>query len=317
LIIVSVACMVLGMGSLKVLHVPTWMSPFDLLRPLPGFRSIGVTGRFWGFLALPLSLLSAAALWKYASECPVGWRTHVCLGGVLALQIGFQADTLGVFWLNSPRYQSIAPNNYFRQGGETIDYVAVKDDHLQGELITPIRGISDCYDMDDFRRPDNVPGNQLVQHVTQESLGAGRPRTFVGTFSTWSHIRLRIDTPNAVDSMSNSSSGSERTQVSLRQAYHTSWRARGCDTYADARGNLAVDCPASSLRGGSVELQFNDPVSELAARVSIRAWRYWLPASAALVLSLLVSSLRTSYGLWPSLRRTDRTRTAIPDATPP
>jgi hypothetical protein len=90
LIIVSVACMVLGMGSLKVLHLPTWMSPFDLLRPLPGFRSIGVTGRYWGFLALPLSLLSAAALWKYASECSADWRTHVCLGAVLALQSAFR-----------------------------------------------------------------------------------------------------------------------------------------------------------------------------------------------------------------------------------
>ena len=68
LLLVSVVSIILGMGSLKPLHIPTWLSPFDILRPLPGFRSMGVTGRYWGFLALPLSLLGAAALWRFVCE---------------------------------------------------------------------------------------------------------------------------------------------------------------------------------------------------------------------------------------------------------
>jgi hypothetical protein len=91
LMIVSIASLVLGMGSLTSLHVPIWLSPFDALRPLPGFRSIGVTGRYWGFLALPLSLLGAAALWKFAAESPPGWRLHACLGVAVALQLGRKA----------------------------------------------------------------------------------------------------------------------------------------------------------------------------------------------------------------------------------
>jgi hypothetical protein len=42
----------MGVGSLKVLHLPTWLRPFDLLRPLPGFRSfprgLGVLARVNG-----------------------------------------------------------------------------------------------------------------------------------------------------------------------------------------------------------------------------------------------------------------------------
>ena len=111
LVVVSLASLVLGMGSLKGLHVPMWLSPFDVLRPLPGFRSIGVTGRYWGFLALPLSLLGTAALWKYVVDSRPGWRLHLCLGTALVLQLGFQAETLSAHWVDSP-----APSGGPRRG---------------------------------------------------------------------------------------------------------------------------------------------------------------------------------------------------------
>ena len=72
LLVVILASIILGMGSLKALHIPTWFSPFDLLRPFPCFRSLGVTGRYWGFLALSLSLMSAVALWKLAADLRPG-----------------------------------------------------------------------------------------------------------------------------------------------------------------------------------------------------------------------------------------------------
>jgi hypothetical protein len=83
--VVTAVSLVLGMGSLRLVHIPAWLSPFDLLRSLPGFRSIGVTGRYWGFAVLPLSLCAAGALSRYAGECREGWRTTLCLMAILAL----------------------------------------------------------------------------------------------------------------------------------------------------------------------------------------------------------------------------------------
>ena len=47
LIIVSLVSIWMGMGSLHALHVPVALSPFDWLRPLPAFRSIGVRPHYY------------------------------------------------------------------------------------------------------------------------------------------------------------------------------------------------------------------------------------------------------------------------------
>jgi hypothetical protein len=93
LLVVSLVSIVLGMGSLKVLHVPSWLSPFDLLRPLPGFRSMGVTGRYWGFLALPLSLLSAMATRSVMPEHAYRWRVGEFGSGLPARSCCYGSST--------------------------------------------------------------------------------------------------------------------------------------------------------------------------------------------------------------------------------
>jgi hypothetical protein len=284
LLIVSLASIVLGMGSLKALHVPTWLSPFDALRPLPGFRSIGVTGRYWGFLALPLSLLGAAALWKCAAESQPGWRLHALLAAALVLQLGFQINTLSTPWLHSPHYRSFMPSNYFQRGPENIEYVAMQDNHLQGEFIAPTRGVSDCYDMDDFTRVDIGSGNPLIERVMQDGKPAAETApTLHAGFSTWSHIRLAVDcrTENASICLGAQPS---RVQVALRQAYHPLWRAPECNTYAGAHDNLVVDCPATRLREGAIELVFDNTLSDIAARTSAAAWTVWFPLIGLLIL---------------------------------
>jgi hypothetical protein len=284
LLIVSLASIVLGMGSLKALHVPTWLSPFDALRPLPGFRSIGVTGRYWGFLALPLSLLGAAALWKYAAESQPGWRSHALLAAALVLQLGFQINTLSTPWLHSRQYRSLMPSNYFQWGPENIEYVAIQDNHLQGEFIAPTRGVSDCYDMDDFTRVDIGSGNPLIERVMQDGKPAAETApTLHAGFSTWSHIRLAIDCTTENSSTCLGAPPS-RMQVALRQAYHPLWRAPGCTTYAGAHGNLVVDCPAARLREGAIELNFYNTLSDIAARTSAAAWTVWFPLIGLLIL---------------------------------
>jgi hypothetical protein len=298
LLVVSLVSIVLGMGSLHALHVPTWLSPFDLLRPLPGFRSIGVTGRYWGFLALPLSLLGAAALWKFSVECRNTWRLQTCLGAALILQLGFQAETLAAHWLHSPRYQPIAQNSYFRRGPETIDYVAMRGKHQQGEFLAPTRGVSNCYDMDDFTRAENAPGASLVKRVMQDGRSLPLP-TMHAQFTTWSHVRLGVTCPSNNGSPC-VGAGPGRMQLILRQAYHPFWNAPGCEIYASPHGNLVVDCPASRLSGGAVELNFDDTMSDFAARISTTSWDVWLLVTGSLMLFLLIAKVRINRLRWLS-----------------
>jgi hypothetical protein len=303
LLVVSLVSMVLGMGSLKVLHVPIWLSPFDSLRHFPGFRSIGVTGRYWGFLALPLSLLSAAALWKYVAEFGEGWRLHVCLSLVMIFQLGFQAETLAALWLHSPHYRLASHGDYFRHGPEDIDYVAIQDHRLQGQVIAPTRGVSDCYDMDDFIRAETGSGNHLVMRVMQDWKPSNAATTVHARFSTWSHIRLAVDCPLSGNDSSCATSPAGRMQVVLRQAYHPLWNAPGCDTYAGMRGNLIVDCPASRVREGAIELDFRDATSDLAAHISTTAWKSWLLAAGSMTLLWFVTGVRLRGRLWFLRRR--------------
>ncbi len=291
LLVVTLVSVVLGMGSLKALHVPVWLSPFDALRPLPGFRSIGVTGRYWGFLALPLSLLSAAALWKYVAEFGEGWRLHLCLGLALIFQLGFQAETLTALWLHSPHYRLASHGNYFRHGPEDIDYVAIQDNHLQGQVMAPTRGVSNCYDMDDFIHAETGPGKNLVMRVMEE-WKPSNAATVHARFSTWSHIRLAADCPPSGNNSSCATSPAGRMQVVLRQAYHPLWSAPGCDTYFITRGNLIVDCPASRLREGAIELDFRDATSDFAARISTTTWKSWLLATASMMLLWFAIGMR-------------------------
>jgi hypothetical protein len=298
LLVVSLVSIVLGMGSLRALHVPAWLSPFDLLRPLPGFRSIGVTGRYWGFLALPLSLLSAAALWKFSVECRNAWRLQTCLGAALILQLGFQAETLAAHWLHSPRYQPVAQSSYFTRGPETIEYVAMRGKHQQGEFLAPTRGVSNCYDMDDFTRAENTPGASLVKRVMQDGRSLRLPAVHA-QFTSWSHVRLGIACPSHNDS-SCMSAGSGRVQLVLRQAYHPFWNAPDCDTYASPHGNLVVDCPASRINRGAVELNFDDAMSDFAARISTTSWDLWLLVTGPLALFLFVTKVRFHRLRWHS-----------------
>jgi hypothetical protein len=284
LVIVSIASLILGMGSLKALHVPIWLSPFDVLRPLPGFRSIGVTGRYWGFLALPLSLLGAAALWRFAAESAPGWRLHAWLCVAVVLQLGFQTETLAKQWLHSPHYQSSATRHDFQGGPETIEYVATRGDQLQGEVIAPTRGVSDCYDMDDFNRPDVGPGSALIQQITQDGEQLATPPALRAQFSTWSHIRLGVTCSSGDEARRCGDTKGSRIQIGLRQAYHPLWNATGCVIHAGVHGNLILDCPAAKLREGSIELTFDDTTSDVAARTSIQAWTLWFPLTGLLVV---------------------------------
>lgn len=94
-----------------------------------------------------------------------------------------------------------------------------------------------------------------------------------------------------------------RTQVVLRQAYHPLWKAPGCETYATARGNLAVDCPAARVREGAIELDFRDATSDFAALISAASWKVWLSGTALMVLLRTVTGIRFRGRLWLARQR--------------
>jgi hypothetical protein len=210
----------------------------------------------------------------------------------LIFQIGFQAETLTALWLHSPHYRLAPHGDYFRHGPEDIDYVAIKDNHLQGQVIAPTRGVSNCYDMDDFIRPETGSGNNLIKRVMQEWKPLNAATAVHARFSTWSHIRLAVDCPLSGHDSSCLTSPAGRMQVVLRQAYHPLWNAPGCDTYSSMHGNLIVDCPASRVREGTIELDFRDATSDFAARISTTTWKSWLLATASMMLLWFVIGMR-------------------------
>jgi hypothetical protein len=284
LLVVSLVSIVLGMGSLKALHIPSWLSLFDLLRPLPGFRSIGVTGRYWGFLALPLSLFSAMALCRFASEFGDTWRVHVWFGLVLILQMGFQTETLTQLWLHSVPYRLVSAGTHFRYGPENIEYVALGENQFQGQLIAPTRGVSNCYDMDDFNRADGATGKSLVTHVVEDQTNVHRVPRVEARFATWSRIRLTMVCTPSDAGGSCAAPFHDRTEVTLSQAYHTGWQAAGCETRPSTQGQLTVSCPASRMRDGPIDLHFDDPISDAGARLSMASWKIWIWIVGSLML---------------------------------
>jgi hypothetical protein len=241
-----------------------------------------VTGRYWGFLALPLSLLSAAALWKTAAELR-GWRLQLCLALVFVFQLVFQAETLVARWIHSAPWRDVPSRRYFGKGVETIDYVAIADTYMQGEVIAPTRGVCDCYDMDDFVRAQTGPGPDLVLRVMQDGTPVATAGSLLGGFASWNHIFLSAgcDTDRTVVCMAPDAA---RIQIVLKQAYHPNWHASGCETHAAPHGNLTLDCPAWRLEESPVELVFRDVVSDVAAHVSIVAWQIWLCVVGATLL---------------------------------
>ena len=184
LAVTAVASLVLGMGSLAAFGWPWLLSPFDLLRPLPGFRSIGVTARYWGFLALPLALAGAFGLAELLRERAASRRVHAWLAFAIILQVGFQTV---VFVDAFRRSRPYTPIPVAFEGA--VEY-AVRGRQLQGALITPTRGVIDCYNHGDFIRPAMAPGRQLVQRVTLD--GQPLPPTAItrdsspGPRSSWS-----------------------------------------------------------------------------------------------------------------------------------
>jgi hypothetical protein len=278
LLVVGIVSIVMGMGSLAPMHVPRWLSPFDLLRPLPGFRSVWITGRYWGFLALPLSLLGAASLWRLATQARSRAALALWMGVLLLFQLGFQAQTIFSQWLATAPYKPLTWQHRFEHRPETVSYVSIARHGVQGQFITPVRGVVNCYDMDDFEHAEVSTG----EHLVRATLADGRTtsRAADAAFGSWNQIVLIMDPAAPV----RTGSAPSRVQWVLNQAYHKHWRMPGCKVERSARGNLIADCPAQ-FEQQPPALSFFDPLSAYAARVSVIAWSIWIGLVSATVLA--------------------------------
>ncbi|MEP7242587.1 MAG: hypothetical protein ABI885_02770 [Gammaproteobacteria bacterium] len=261
LLVVSVVSVVLGIGSLRPLHVPLWLSLFDLLRPLPGFRSLEVTGRYWGFLSVPLCLFAAKAICRYLDERPRHHLLPQVMASLLLLQFAIESEAFISPWSGSRHYQPVPTASLFRDRSEQIAFV-LKGVRSQGELITPTRGVLDCYDHDDFIHARIEPGAPLA-------LGAA---SVMATFESWNAIVLHWAPGPPV--APGTSAGT--TRFIVNQAWHPDWSANVCVPGREEHNRLALDCSATDLQARGARLQFENHLSTLGARVSKFAWAAWL-----------------------------------------
>jgi hypothetical protein len=145
----------------------------------------------------------------------------------------------------------------------------LKGTRLQGELITPTRGVLDCYDHDDFIHARIAPGAPLAQ-------GRGSP---TARFETWNDIALHWKPrPSGMTARA----GASDTLI-VNQAWHPDWSANVCVTRQDERNRLALDCSARELQLGSARLHFESRVGTLGAHVSQWAWGVWLLLTGTLL----------------------------------
>ncbi len=272
LLIVSLVSIWLGMGSLHVAHIPVWLSPFDWLRPLPGFRSMNVTGRFWGFLALPLSLLAAAALWRFMRTEPSSPRRTVLIASAFLIQIVFQGESALSTWWPSRVHTPPSVNGVFNGSPQQIAAVRIADSAQttqQGAVISPTTAVVDCYDLDDFTRADVNPGTNLIKEIRADAAISHPNTALAAGFITWNRIRIQDSQTAALIAVG--ARQDSVVHIVLNQAFHTQWSSPDCELTRGAAGNLVASCPAENLRGRSVDLVFSDPVSDLGMRTSLRS----------------------------------------------
>lgn len=290
LLVVSLVSIWLGMGSLHVAGVPVWLSPFDWLRPLPGFRSMDVTGRYWGFLVLPLTLLAGAALWRFISSEQPTRRWWTLLASAFAMQLTFQSESLLTGWRQSRPYTQPSLDGIYNGRLQRILVLenpdTAADPHQQGEFITPTQAVANCYDRDDFGRADVQLGTDLIKSARVDGADRSFDVPLDAGFLTWSHIRI-ARTASKLRVHAGSLHDGGMLHIVLNQAYHVRWNSASCDLTRGDRGNLVANCPARQLEAGPVDVVFFDPISDLGVRVSLQAVVALGVAVPLLALSLL------------------------------
>ena len=233
-------------------------------------------------------------------------RRTLFLGGALLTQLVFQGESLVSAWFPSRVYEPVPLQGLYpgkpQQIERTMNPTTDADPHRQGEFITPVRAVVNCYDMDDFTRAPVGVGTQLIKDI--RAAADSSPLSLQAGFVTWNRIRIESQGPKSAPPGTpgtpaaptvdppNTRGGDSLLQITLNQAYHAGWSSPDCALTRGDRDTLRVSCPNRVLQEKPVDLVFFDPVSALGMRVSVRAATTLGGAAFALGLLSLVPRRR-------------------------
>jgi hypothetical protein len=278
---ISAVVLLLGLGSSHSLGRWAPPLPFDLLAPLPGFRTVDFPARFWGYLALPFALFGAVAIRELEAKEARPLLRHALSAGLVVSLVGYQAFSLSRPFL-SARARVPVPEVTLPA---RIDRIANVLDPLgsQSATVLPTRGLIHAYA--DYDRGEIAPGAELVRSAVGPS---GETVRAAARWNGWNDIELTLP------------GRPSPTRLVLNQNFHRFWSSSLGTVSRTEAGNLALGVPGSAAPT-RVTLSFRDPGSALGQRVT--RWSAGLEA-AALLLLLLAGSRGGSLGRgerrWPT-----------------
>jgi hypothetical protein len=265
-LVVSAAMFVLGLGAWRALDPRLPPGPFDLLHGLPGFEAIGIPARFWGYLALPMALFSAAALTRLEDETDRGRPRRLLWAAVFVSVLGFQAVSLALPFVTPKGRVVVTPKAVPERITEIRN---VHGPRLsQAAELAPRVGLLEAYNLHDYIHGRIRTGSELVQSVRS----VGESRVAVNSeWDGWSRIRLGFP-----------SGAPAGTVIVLNQNFHPRWSSSEGIATRNRPGNLCVKLAKAVPDGAVLELDFHDRYSVLGSRVS-----FW---SALAVLAIGIAS---------------------------
>jgi hypothetical protein len=261
-----VCVFVIGLGSLRVFG--RWLppSPFDLLHELPGFVAVGIPGRFWGYLALPLAVASAIgvrALERSGADdaSPVLWTF------LFVSALGFQLVSI------SAPFLSPAGRRVVVQAGvpRSVSRIRIVSGFAsQASTITPTIGVLNAYNSQEYVHGDIVSGAALVR--TSHDGGFGLLEA-TANWNGWSAIRVELPEGARAGAL-----------IVFNENFHPRWSTSIGVITRNGAGNLCLRLHDALGPGQKIDVTFRDSNSIIGGRVSL------ITAFCAAILGLTVVS---------------------------
>jgi hypothetical protein len=248
---VSLVVLVVGLGSWQAFWSELPPSPFDVLHHLPGFQTVRIAPRFWGFLALPLALAGAIAIRSFERGVrPEPYRKLIWIG-LFVFTIGFQLGTLAQPFL-SERARILVPTDRLPSHIDTITNTP-SIIGSQAATILPARGVIAAYNDHEYLRGDIDPGSSLVRWARTADDQAV---SVMAKWEGWNTIIVALP-PSAIP-----------ITIVLNQNFHPYWTASVGALSQFGRGNLMLRVPPLVVRT-RVAMEFRDPFSSLGLHVTV------------------------------------------------
>ncbi len=275
-LVLSALIFLIGLGAFRTLGAWAPPGPFDLLHLLPGFRTVGIPARFWGYLALPLALAGAVAIRGLESETTEA-RPHRTVWALLILfSIPFEVMSLAGPFL-SAKGRPDSPAAPLPAKIRTI-VNAERPYASQALTLKPDAGLIQAYNDHDYLRGSIMPGAELIRNATTADGGA---LPALAEWDGWNAIVLTLP------------AGGGPGTILFNQNFHPRWTSSAGVVTRNGSGNLALRLTAPMPAGAAITLRFHDGWSVLGKEVSrISAWA--LLAASSVLGALELAARRRS-----------------------